>query len=119
MACCTVQKALSIIQADFKDKATIDLIVDDTLQPKFGEHFGCYSTLFDHAKHEGNLKGHCFVSLALSLPIIRNNHIKYITLPINCKLYDKSKTKLVIAAEMIEEVMPELRDYQVIVLCDA
>ena len=121
MASCTVQKALSIIQPAMKNKATIYLIIDDTLQPKFGEHFDCYGTLFDHAKHEGShfIKGHCFVSLAMSIPIITNHHIKYITLPISCRLYDKSKTKLEMAAGMIEEIMPELKDYQVIVLCDA
>ncbi|MDR2195831.1 MAG: hypothetical protein LBE50_04415, partial [Gallionellaceae bacterium] len=38
----------------------IFLAIDDTLQEKFGTHFECYQTMFDHAKHNGTnyLKGH-------------------------------------------------------------
>ncbi|MEG0153613.1 MAG: transposase, partial [Cellulosilyticaceae bacterium] len=60
-----------------------------------------------------------FVSLAMGLPLLVNGYIKYVNVPINCKLYDKTKTKLELAAELIEEVVPQLKDYQVIVLCDA
>ena len=75
----------------------------------------------DHANHDGQLyiNGHCFVSLAMSIPIIMGSHIKYITIPVGCKLYDKTQTKLELAAEMIETVANELTEYQVIVLCDA
>ena len=121
MATCTVSKALPLIQTKLKNKVTIYLIVDDTLQPKFGNKFECCGTLFDHADHSGSpyKNGHCFVSLAMGSPIFINGHIKYVNIPINCKLYDKTKTKLELVAELIEEILPELVDYQVIVLCDA
>lgn len=121
MAICTVSKALSLIQVNMKDKVTVYLTVDDTLQTKFGKKFECCGTLFDHADHSGSpyKNGHCFVSLAMGLPLLVNGHVKYVNIPINCKLYDKTKTKLELAADLIEEILPELADYQVIVLCDA
>ncbi|MEG0353811.1 MAG: transposase [Cellulosilyticaceae bacterium] len=121
MAICTVSKALSLLQPCVKDKVTVYLMVDDTLQPKFGKKFECCRTLFDHADHSGTpyKNGHCFVSLAMGLPLLVNGYIKYVNIPINCKLYDKSKTKLELAAKLIEEIIPPLKDYQVIVLCDA
>lgn len=121
MATCTVSKALSLIQSHMKDKVTIYLMVDDTLQPKFGKKFECCGTLFDHADHSGSpyKNGHCFVSLAMGLPLLIDGCIKYVNIPIGCKLYDKSKTKLELASELVEEVAPELKEYQVIVLCDA
>lgn len=121
LMCCTVKKALSLIPSNMTSKITIYLIVDDTLQPKFGHHFESCGKLFDHANHDGQpyINGHCFVSLAMSIPIIISSHIKYITIPIGCKLYDKTQTKLELAAEMIETVASELTEYQVIVLCDA
>ena len=121
IATCTVSKALSLIQSHMKDKVTIYLMVDDTLQPKFGKKFECCGTLFDHADHSGSpyKNGHCFVSLAMGLPLLIDGRIKYVNIPIGCKLYDKSKTKLELAAELVEEVALELKEYQVIVLCDA
>ncbi len=121
LMCCTIKKALSLIPSSMSQKITIYLIVDDTLQPKFGQHFESCSTLFDHANHDGQsyINGHCFVSLAMSIPIITGSNVKYITVPIGCKLYDKTQTKLELAAEMIEAVAGELIGYQVIVLCDA
>lgn len=117
----TVEIGLSLITEDFRDKATIYLLVDDTLQAKFGKQFDCYSKLFDHANHTGScyLNGHCFVSLAMSIPIIVKQTVKYITIPVGYKLYDKSQTKLELAAEMVENIMSTLNDYQVIVLCDS
>lgn len=121
MALCTVSKALTLIQPHIKEKITIYLIVDDTLQPKFWRKFECCGTQFDRADHSGTpyKNGHCFVSLAMGLPLLVNGCIKYVNIPIHCKLYDKSKTKLELAAELIEEIAPQLKDYQVIVLCDA
>ena len=67
----TVRLALSLIPEELKNRP-IFLIVDDTLQAKFGTHFECYRTLFDHAKHNGTnyLKGHCFVALTIGVPVI-------------------------------------------------
>ncbi len=48
------------------------LIVDDTTVPKFGKKFDAVSLLHDHACHTGKtyVNGHCFVSLALSVPVL-------------------------------------------------
>jgi hypothetical protein len=117
----TVKIALSLISEELKTKITIFLITDDTLQAKFGDKFDCYAKLFDHTKHDGTcyLNGHCFVSLVISIPILFFGKIRYITLPVGYKLYDKSETKLKIAGKMIQNIMPLLLDYQVIVLCDS
>lgn len=117
----TVKIALSLIPEELKSKVTVFLITDDTLQAKFGDKFDCYSKLFDHTKHEGTcfLNGHCFVSLVISIPILFCGKIKYLTLPVGYKLYDKSETKLEIAGKMIQNIMPLLLDFQVVVLCDS
>lgn len=41
----TAEIGLSLIPQDFKDKATIYLLIDDTLQAKFGKNFDCYTKL--------------------------------------------------------------------------
>ena len=40
--------AISLIPNTLKKTTTIYLIIDDTLQAKFGEKFDCYKKLFDH-----------------------------------------------------------------------
>jgi hypothetical protein len=116
----TVKIALSLIP-DGISGITIYLIVDDTLQAKYGDQFDCYSKLFDHAKHNGTnyLNGHCFVSLVISIPVDFRGQIKYITLPVGYKLYDKTRSKLEIASAMIDTVMPLISQYKAIVLCDS
>lgn len=41
----TVKIAISLIPEELKAKITIFLIIDDTLQAKFGDKFDCYSKL--------------------------------------------------------------------------
>ena len=48
-----------------------------------------------------------------------NKKIHYIKIPVQYKLYDKSKTKLKLAADMVASVAPALEEYQVIVTCDS
>jgi hypothetical protein len=117
----TVKIVISLIPQELKSAITIFLITDDTLQAKFGDKFDCYSKLFDHTKHDGTsyLYGHCFVSLVISIPILFCGKLKYLTLPVGYKLYDKSETKLQIAGKMIQNIMLLLSDFQVIVLCDS
>ena len=102
-------------------KITIYLIVDDTLQSKFGQHFESCRKLFDHANHDGQpyINEHFFVSLTMSILVIIGSYVKYITVSVGCKLYDKIQTKLELASEMVESVACELTDFQIIVLCDA
>ena len=51
----TTRIAMSLIPNELRKKVTVYLIIDDTLQPKFGEKFDNRYKLFDHAKHNGTL----------------------------------------------------------------
>lgn len=117
----TTKIGVSLIPSEIKEKATIYLSIDDTLQSKFGNKFDNKYKLFDHAKHNGNLymNGHCIVSMTMSIPQIKDDEIKYITIPLGYKLYDKTCTKLELAKILISTVMPELSDIQVVTLCDS
>ena len=85
---------MSLISDKLKDSATIYLIVDDTLQEKYGDKFESCDKLFDHTRKNGSsyLNGHCFVSLVLAISVVYNKTIHYLKIPIEYKLYDKSKT---------------------------
>ena len=120
-AAVTMRKALGLIEENHK-KLPILLLVDDTLQAKFGTKFECYSKMFDHARHNGSsyLSGHCFVALAICVPVTVGNTIKYLTVPIRFRLRGEDESKLTIASEMIREAMKTLADIQtVILLCDS
>ncbi len=114
----TVSIALDLIPDDLKN-TTIFLSIDDTLQPKFGKHFDCYTKMFDHTNRTGNsyLNGHCFVSLVINIPLKHQGNIKYLSLPIGYRLHAKDKSKLEAASELIEAVMLLLENHQVILLC--
>ncbi|MGL4874681.1 MAG: IS701 family transposase [Clostridium sp.] len=117
----TLKTALKIIPEELKGKSSIYLIIDDTLQSKHGKKFDCYSKLFDHTAKNGTsyLNGHCFVSLALAIPVIFKGNTHYIKIPVQYKLYDGLKSKMELAANMVIGIAPILEDYQVIVLCDS
>lgn len=55
--------AISLIPNTLKKTTTIYLIIDDTLQAKFGEKFDCYEKLFDHTSKNRSsyLNGQCFI----------------------------------------------------------
>jgi hypothetical protein len=98
------------------------LLIDDTLQAKFGTKFECYTTIYDHARHNGTsyLKGHCFVALAVCVPVIVGNGGKYLSVPIRFRLKGGDESKLTIAAEMLNDAMKTLRDIpMVILMCDS
>jgi len=113
--------SLKLIPDGLKKSVTIYLMVDDTLQSKFGTKFDCYSKLFDHTNKNGAsyLNGHCFVWLAIAIPVLYNQEIHYIKIPIQYKLYDGIQTKLELATDMIASLAPALADYQVIVTWDS
>jgi len=103
-------------------KLPVLLLLDDTLQAKFGTKFECYSKIFDHAKHNGSsyLSGHCFVALAICVPVIIGKSIKYLTVPVRFKLRGEDENKLTIASEMIVDAMKVLKDIPtVILMCDS
>jgi len=117
----TIRKAIGIIEDKYR-KLPILLLLDDTLQAKFGTKFECHSKMFDHAKHNGStyLKGHCFVALAICVPVTVGNTIKYLTVPIRFRLRGEDESKLTIASEMIRDAMKSLSDIPtVILLCDS
>lgn len=117
----TVKTAFSLISKQVYG-LPVFLIIDDTLMAKFGTHFDCYQKMFDHAKHNGSnyLNGHCFVALSVSLPIIIEDSVRYLSIPVGFRLREQGKNKLEIAAKMIDEAMLLLADYPMtILLCDS
>ena len=117
----TVKLALSLITQQMRG-LPVFLIIDDTLQAKFGTKFACYQTMFDHAKHGGNkyLKGHCFVAMTISIPIAIGCNVRYLNIPVGFRLRGDGENKLKIASKMIDTAMEVLNEYpMVILLCDS
>ena len=117
----TLSKALSAVP----DRLTVQplfLSIDDTMVEKEGEKFELRSKLFDHAAHNGSnyLNGHCMVSILLSFPVWVDDSIRYLSVPLGYQLWDKTQTKLEIAAEMVRHAMEHIDpDRQVFLLCDS
>ena len=117
----TMRKAIGLIDEKLR-KLPVLLLIDDTLQAKFGTKFECYSKIFDHAKHNGAsyLNGHCFVALAICVPVTVENTVKYLTVPIRFRLRGTDENKLSIASEMVADAMKVLKTIpSVILLCDS
>jgi hypothetical protein len=117
----TVKLAMSLISQQMHG-LPIFIIIDDTLQAKFGTHFACYQTMFDHARHSGNkyLNGHCFVALTISIPITIGCNVCYLNIPVGFRLRGDDENKLTIASDMIDTAMEILVSYpMVILLCDS
>jgi len=117
----TARLALSLVTQQMHG-LPIFLIIDDTLQAKFGTKFACYQTMFDHAKHGGNkyLKGHCFVALTISIPVAIGGNIRYLNIPVGFRLRGDDGNKLKIASKMIDAAMDVLSEYPMaILLCDS
>ena len=72
-----VRTAVSLIPDCLKEQPVI-FSMDDTMTEKTGKHFEYCSVLFDHAAHNGSsyLNGHCFVSLMISVPVMKNDQIR-------------------------------------------
>lgn len=117
----TVQKSLAVIPKDL-DSLPLLLSIDDTLIEKYGKKFEKCSTLFDHAAHNGSnyLNGHCLVSLLLSVPVIKDGKADYISIPVGHRLWDKTATKLELAASLVRRAMKVIgKQRQVLLLCDS
>jgi len=117
----TVKLALSLITQQMYG-LPVFLIIDDTLQAKFGTKFACYQTMFDHAKHGGNqyLKGHCFVAMTIGVPVAIGCKVRYLNVPVGFRLRGEGENKLKIASKMIECAMEVLASYPMaILLCDS
>lgn len=113
-----VKIALSVIPQKLKEQPII-LSIDDTMVEKYGEKFENRELLFDHAKHNGfnYLKGHCFVSLMLSIPVLENNCIRYLSFPVGYRMWTKEKTKLSMAAELVRYAMTVIGSERTVCLC--
>lgn len=117
----TVSKAIRAVP-DTLASQPLFLSIDDTMVEKFGKKFELCSKLFDHAAHNGSnyLNGHCMVSILLSFPVWDGGLIQYVSVPLAYRLWDKEKTKLEIAAEMVRQAMGVIgADKQVFLLCDS
>lgn len=117
----TVSLLLDIIPEKLKDEKVF-LIIDDTLQEKFGNKFAGHNSFFDHVRRNNSsyLKGNTFVCLAISIPVSQSKDgIIYKTIPIGFRLYKKDKSKLAIAQELIDSVIELLNDKDITLLCDA
>lgn len=117
----TASKALKIIPETLESQPLF-LTIDDTMIEKFGKKFELCSKLYDHASHNGSnyLNGHCMVSILLSFPVIKEGTIHYLSVPLGYRIWDKEKSKLKIAAEMVKQAMKVIgSDRQVFLLCDS
>ena len=60
------------------------------------------------------------VSLLISFPVFREGLIEYLSVPLGYCLWDKEKTKLALAAELVQQAMAIIGcERQVILLCDS
>ena len=117
----TAKIAISLI-SDFYANEPVFLLIDDTIVPKSGCKFEGVSKLFDHLYHTGAkfLNGHCFVSLTICIPVSRNGKIHYLSIPLGYKMWQKEKSKMALAADMVSQIMPVLSNInQVILLFDS
>ena len=117
----TARLALGCIPLSLKD-SVVFLSIDDTMVEKYGTKFQACSKLFDHAVHNGSsyLDGHCFVSIMLHVPLVSNDKIVYLSVPLGYRLWTKEHSKLDLAADMVRSVTAELAPCrQVILLCDS
>lgn len=116
----TVSKAVQAVPSHL-ERQPLFLSIDDTMVEKSGKHFELCSKLYDHAAHNGSnyLNGHCMVSLLLSFPVYQDGKILYLSVPVGYRLWDKEKSKLALAAELVTQAMKVIGpERQVILLCD-
>ena len=117
----TVSKAVRAVPGPLEEQPLF-LSIDDTMVEKSGKHFELCSKLYDHAAHNGSnyLNGHCMVSLLLSFPLYQDGKIRYLSVPVGYRLWDKEKSKLALAAELAAQAMKTIGpERQVILLCDS
>ena len=113
--------ALKIIPDSLKSQPVF-LCIDDTMVSKFGKKFEDVSKLFDHAAHNGSnyLNGHCFVSVLLCVPVWFKDRVVYRSVPLGYRMWQKKESKLMLAASMVRQVMPQFQERKnVIILCDS
>jgi len=126
LRCKTAQLVCSMIPPALEQEPVF-LSIDDTIVEKFGRKFESVSLLHDHALHTGKpfVNGHCFVSLVMCVPVLvqknrQSPQIRYVSVPIGYAMWVKGEnTKLSLAGDLIDEVMPLLGKRQVILSFDS
>lgn len=85
---------------------------------KFGRKFVDVSKLFDHAAHNGSnyLNGHCFVSLMLCVPVWNHKKVVYLAVPLGCRMWQKSESKLELVTSMVHQVMAEFHEKKNVII---
>ena len=117
-------RALAIVPEALRQEPIL-LSVDDTSIAKWGKHFDGVGILYDHAKHDGKsyFNGHAFVSLTMSVPVLHETagkqQIRYIAVPIGYVMSNGEASKLTLACQLLDEVMPIHEKRQVILLFDS
>lgn len=121
----TVRFALQAVPKELRNEPVF-LSTDDTMIAKSGRHFDEVSWLFDHACHDGHpyVNGHCFVSLTLCVPVVKKvrgiSRIAYLPVPVGYTMWTKGgKSKLDLAADLVDSVMPILHRRQVVLMFDS
>lgn len=111
----SIRRALTLRALAIVPEALL-LSVDDTTIAKWGNHFDGVGILYDHAKHDGKsyFNGHAFVSLTMSVPVLHENagkqQIRYIAVPIGYVMSNGETSKLKLACQLLDEVMPILEN---------
>ena len=110
-----ISAALAVMPPQFSEQPVV-LAIDDTMVEKFGKSFEYRSRLFDHAAHNGSnyLDGHCFVSLLMNVPVEGS---QYLPVPVGYRMWDKSQSKLEIAADLVRTAMKMIGTERSVVLC--
>ena len=91
------------------------LSVDDTTIAKWDKHFDGVAILYDHARHDDQpfVNGHAFVSLTMSVPVLHEKagkqQIRYVAVPLGYVMSNGEISKLKIACQLVDEVMPTLQ----------
>lgn len=116
--CALIRIALSVMPEKNSSQPII-LSIDDTMIEKSGKKFEHCEILFDHAAHNGSLylNGHCFVSLMVSVPVQDGDKIRYLSVPVGYRMWTKEKSKLAIAAELVQKAMEEIGSGRQVCLC--
>lgn len=116
--CAIIRTALSVIPKK-NSLQPIILSIDDTMIEKSGKRFEHCGVLLNHAVYNGSLylNGHCFVSLTISVPVQDGDKTRYLSVPVGYRMWTKEKSKLTIAAELVQKAMEQIGSNRQVCLC--
>ena len=117
----TAGMALKLIPEKLSSQPVF-LCIDDTMVSKSGKKFADVSKLSGHAAHNGSnyLNGHCFASAMPCVPVWKKSKVRYLSVPLGYRMWQKKESKLELAASMVRQAMPQFSGRKnVILLCDS